>query len=764
MEYSTYLPIYLPFFAALGAVCYRKARRSLSWNRRLMLWAAKVLTPLRYQMRSKGWANMPAQGPALLICNHVSYADAAVLQAQCPRPIRFMSLERIVNSRRLGPWLRAAEVIPVNPRKAASALKAAVRCLRAGEVVCIFPEGKLSRDGTTAAFQGGFERIAKLSGAPVIPVWLDGLWRSRLSFSPDPQKLPLWQRRRVRMTVGPALEPAMLEPATARQHLVDMGAEAFEQRPELQGNFAHLAVQRLAKTAGQPFAVDYGAGRKQMNGGLLLAVAYALSRQLKRDCAESRVGIILPPGLLGTIANLAVVLAGKVPVNLNYTLGGEALKSCLAQAGVRTMLTVDKMRETIDERFGDFPWVEHTIELRSYLQGLPRPLIVAVAAAARVLPGSLLARLLGVPRQGGHHEAALLFTSGSDSAPKGVVLSHRNLIANTLQVRDSGILPQGCKALLNLPIFHSFGFTVGIWTALTQPFYPVYVPSPLDFKMTAEAIQREGCTVLIGTPTFLRPYLKHVPAEKLASLRTVVAGAEKTPAAFHEAWEARFPHCQYFEGYGLTETSPVVSVNLPDIAPSPESPEGFTGKRAGSVGRLFTGMAARTLHPDTGEILPIGETGVLSLKGPNIFEGYLNLPEQSAAMFDEDGWLRTGDLARLDADGFLYIEGRLSRFSKIGGEMVPHGAVEVAVAQALGLPQDELPQVAIAAKQDEAKGESLVLLASIEVDMSLLRSKLQEAGLANLWIPKVLQRVEAIPTLATGKLDLKGLRKLIAEA
>ena len=253
--------------------------------------------------------------------------------------------------------------------------------------------------------------------------------------------------------------------------------------------------------------------------------------------------------------------------------------------------------------------------------------------------------------------------------------------------------------------------------------------------------------------------MKRVEPEKLASLKYIIAGAEKTPDGFADAWEERFGST-YFEGYGLTETSPVVSVNLPSKPVGVDFPgSSDDANRRGSVGRLLPGQSARILNPDTGEDLPIASTGLLALKGPNIFEGYLHDVERTAEVKDGD-WFITGDLARFDGEGFLYIEGRLSRFSKIGGEMVPHGTIEQALIEAYDLLESEVPMLAIGARPDESKGEALVLLAAMDVELDDVREKLTVAGFANLWIPKEVKRIEAIPTLATGKLDLRGIQEL----
>jgi acyl-[acyl-carrier-protein]-phospholipid O-acyltransferase/long-chain-fatty-acid--[acyl-carrier-protein] ligase len=343
------------------------------------------------------------------------------------------------------------------------------------------------------------------------------------------------------------------------------------------------------------------------------------------------------------------------------------------------------------------------------------------------------------------------------------VLTHRNILANCAQIDATGLLPVSEKVIANLPIFHSFGFTVTLWYPLLRGCSVVTLTSPLDVKKVAEAIKAESATILIGTPTFLKPYVKSIEAEQLASLKYVVAGAEKTPEGFTDAWEAHFGSL-YLEGYGLTETSPVVSINTPWMPKGVNYPGGSTeGSRRGSVGRMMPGHAARILNPDTMEDIEVTAVGLLMLKGPNIFRGYLGEPERTAEV-KQDEWFITGDLARFDEDGFLFIEGRLSRFSKIAGEMVPHGTVEEVLIEAYNLLDAEQPILVVAGRPDEAKGEALVILATMDLELDDVREKLSAAGLTNLWIPKEIKRVEVIPTLATGKIDLRKVQDLALES
>lgn len=540
--------------------------------------------------------------------------------------------------------------------------------------------------------------------------------------------------------------------------ILDYGERDFRERSELKGHLAWESFVSLAKTPRRVLVVDRTMARREMKSGFLLAISWILSKRLKSWTSKERVGILFPPGIGSFVANLAVVFAGKVPVNLNFTLGRASSEACLRRAEIDCILSTERVRM----KLADFPWPESgVVDLVEELKNLPKVKTIALLAAIYTCPSRLLAKFLKVPSQGDGAEAGLLFTSGSSGEPKGVVLSHRNILGNCLQIDATGLLPVDETIIANLPIFHSFGFTVTLWYPLLRGCGVVTVPSPLEVKKVAEAIEAEQATVLIGTPTFFKPYLKRVPPEKLKSLKYVVAGAEKTPAGFAEMWTDTFGG-QYLEGYGLTETSPVVSINLPHPPPAGfDFYAGATdGSRVGSVGRMMPGHAARILNPDTMEPLPVSEVGLLLLKGPNVFGGYLNDAARSEEVITQDGWFITGDLARFDAAGYLFIEGRLSRFSKIAGEMVPHGTIEHALVEAYDLLDAELPMLAVAGRPDEAKGEALVLLSVEALNLSDVREKLSAAGLPNLWIPKEIKQVEAIPTLATGKLDLRGIQAL----
>ncbi len=715
----------------------------------MLLSLGKLFAGLIYRVTSRGAEKLPKTG-FLLLPNHVTWVDAIVLQIACPRMIRFMVFEDIYNTPALHWFFRLIKAIPISPRHSKEAMRKAIDLIKQGEVVCIFPEGELSRTGILLRLKRGYELIARGADAPVVPVWLDQLWGSIFSyyggkfFKKIPRKIPY----PVMVAFGEPLTAEQATISTVRQKLLELGEMCYEERPILQNNLAESCVRGLKHKQFDVALID-GTDHSSLTHGMVLAAGIAVSRHIKKTCKGNRVAAVLPNSKAAVIANLAIMLSGKTPVNLNFTAGRASLEAAMRIAGLEDAISADAFAK----RFPDFPFPKNVLYLEKIIPALKLK-IALWRGLVFLLPWRLLTLLLGIPREGGHKEAVVLFTSGSAGEPKGVVLSHRNILGNVSQFSLMVSLTREDTVLACLPFFHSFGCTVTLWFPLIEGIRLVTYPNPLDAAKNAALIKRYGITMLLATPTFLRSYMRRAEPEQLESLTLVVTGAEKLPLELAAAFKERFGK-EVMQGYGLTETSPVVSACLPE-PPSRPGDSVQPSSREGSVGKLAPGLTAQIRDPETGAVLSLHDTGMLWLRGPNIFEGYLNDPKRTADVI-QDGWFKTGDLARFDEDGFLFIEGRLSRFSKIGGEMVPHETVEAKITEVLQLPHDERV-IAITGVPDEAKGEALVLLSSRDIDMTDLRAKLSAAGVANLWIPKKIKRVEAIPVLGTGKVDLKGLK------
>ena len=500
-----------------------------------------------------------------------------------------------------------------------------------------------------------------------------------------------------------------------------------------------------------PFSLlitDYGLPKPvSMNRITILAFGLLLSRELKQYDDE-RIGIALPPGIAGAIGNLGVIFAGKIPVNLNLTAGKKSINSSMKEANIQKMISVQKVKD----KFPDFPWTTEVKDLSEFLKKYKTRKFFLICLILRILcfPNATQKYFSINKISNDRKEAVLLFTSGSSSQPKGVILSDQNILSNCKQMFALGLFKNEMTILGNLPLFHSFGLTVGTFFPLLHNLSIAAAPSPLDYKSSLRAIRESDTEVVLGTPTFLKGYVRKAGKGDFNNVKYVVAGAEKTPPDLKELFEDKY-NCEYLEGYGLTETSPGLSFNLP----------GF-GKKEGSVGRLMEGVKGKTIDPDSGKTLERTSSGILCFRGPNVFKGYLNNREKTKEVFSDDGWFITGDLGRIDEDGFLFIEGRLSRFSKIGGEMVSHESVEEAVTKVLEEGGNSSNQVlcAVIGVSDDLKGEGLVLVLAKKLDPKWLSNQLREIGLSNISIPRKIVFVEEIPLLSTGKLDLQKIKSL----
>lgn len=537
-------------------------------------------------------------------------------------------------------------------------------------------------------------------------------------------------------------------------YTLDMGFDVFEKRPELSQTLAYTLARGLCESTADWLLCDFSDGAKKYSAAEILAAAVALSRRINGAEIGKRAAVAIAPSYLAFVTNYACVFAGVNPININFTLGPVAAKSCFQTAKIETTFTAEYFKSKIDKANPQFPWSKSVVDVGKILSEIPTAEIDEIKNSVK-LGADKFAEKFGIKKCGDNSaEATLVFTSGSEGSPKAAILTERNIIANCLQTKLIELFAEDDILLANLPIFHSFGLLFEAWYMAAHGQKTVTLHSPLDIKNNIRAVREMGLTAIIGSPTFFRAYIKHAKPEDMKTLRMAIAGAEKTPIGFHEIWNAAFGDT-YREGYGLTEASPVVGVNTK----TKDFGWFSTGTRKGSIGKLFPGMRAKILHPATLAEMPFGQQGLLAMQGANIFAGYLdNRAATDSAL--QDGWLVTGDLARLDPDGFLYIDGRVSRFSKIGGEMVPHATVEAALNTELKLADSDIPLIAISSRLDEGKGESLVLLAATDITLSQAKDALRRAGISNLWQPKHIVKIDKIPLLPSGKLDLKKISEL----
>src|SRR6266705_5866711 len=567
---------------------------SMSAAERVLHFFGRPLVSIFYRVEALGIDNLP-EGGFLLLTNHITWVDAIVLQLACPRPIRYVVDQEYYRKPILHRLLRALGCIPIDTRHSHSAIRAATEKIAEGEVVCLFPEGALERAGTLLRLHRGYELIARHANAPVVPVWLDQLWGSIFSFQGGRffRKLPKRIPYPVTIAVGKPLTADAADIATVREELLKLGEFCFSRRPSLDRHLAEPCIRGLKR---RPFAtaVIDGLDHSTLSRSKLLGAAIALSDYLRKEFPDERIAIVLPASKGSMVANLAVTLADKVPVDLNFTMGRAANESCCKRARLRVAISATQFME----RLKDFPWPERVLKLDELMPRL-KPQIILWWMISLLVPARLLLRLLKIPKEGGHTEAVLLFTSGSTGEPKGVVISHRNVVGNVSQFRQLLDATKHDAILASLPFFHTFGSTVTLWYPLIEGVRIVTYPNPLEAAKNAALIERYKLTLLLATPTFLRGYLRKVEPEQLRTLRLIITGAEKLPLDLATHFEKRFAK-KVFEGYGLTETAPIVSVNLPDPEPKRPGEHVQPSSRVGSVGRLAPGMAAEIREPETG--------------------------------------------------------------------------------------------------------------------------------------------------------------------
>jgi acyl-[acyl-carrier-protein]-phospholipid O-acyltransferase/long-chain-fatty-acid--[acyl-carrier-protein] ligase len=627
-------------------------------------------------------------------------------------------------------------------------LRSIIEPFRHKENTIIFVPAKASvKNGANFHFPSDNIRKILLLDIPIIPLFVEKVSETKLSI--DNEKGTIY-------SYGEILRESDLRIPSYQESLLKAGEEAFSSHEIFDDSLPYSIIKGL-KNYGSKTTIFDGNDGTELVFTKVFAAAAALSRIIKKETQKNRVGIVLTPGRGGLIANLAVLLSGKIPVNLNFTAGSDAITSSMEQADLDKIITAG----AFVEKYPGFPWPNDDTIL--FIEKILPPLkkkIILWFIALKFFSPKRLASMLGITKDGGDQEAVLLFTSGSSGNPKGVVLTHRNILANVSQFGSRLDLSNEDKVLGCLPLFHSFGSTVTLWYPMLEGVDLVTYPSPLDPPKLANLIQKHKVTLLLATPTFLRGYMRRVGPEQLETIKYVVTGAEKLPQKLAEAFSEKFGK-KVMEGYGLTETSPVSNVNIPNVD-TRNNEQLIPSERLGSVGQFLPGVAVRITDTNDDTPIPINQSGMIWLKGSNVFKEYLHLPDQTNEVI-KDKWFRTGDIGRVDEDGFLFIEGRLSRFSKIGGEMVPHETIEAHVNKALDYDSDAEKKITIVGVPDEAKGEALVMLSSVEMDndsIKALRQKLLDSGVAALWIPKKIVKVEEIPSLASGKLDIKGCEEL----
>ena len=743
-----------------------------------------VVIKIIYRPRITGVENIPKTGGVLLVGNHTSFLDVFLIYCFTRRPIRFVGHVDVIYRGLPTLMAKRSGVIPILPgdrRSVVQAVRTARQALANGEVVCIFPEGGITRSGQLRGFEPGF--LAMLKGnddVPVVPMWVGGLWGSLLAYTKpkDEWKRPRRLMQRATLEIGEPIDHPQ-SVYQIKRAVEELGVRAMDHRRFPKDRHFLIPIRQMIrncrKYGRQERLVDSTGVR--LTGRQTLLRSLVARRVFRRILSpkEKTVGLLLPTSVGGVLANVAISLNRKIPINLNYTLSNSTLDDCCERTGIKHIITSRKFMQ----KFPNMKLASELIYVEDALKNVPLS-DKLLGFAESLLPTLLLERFLELHKIDPDEIITIVFTSGSTGRPKGAMLSHMNVAVNVQQFYRL-FLPSSRERILGaLPLFHSFGYTTTLWCPLMVCLGGVYHYNPLDARVIGELCRKEKATILTATATFFRNYLRRCPTEDFAGLDSPVAGAEKLPRELAEAWKEKYGH-EIVEGYGTTELSPVLSANIP---PCRFHDDFHIYNKPGSIGAPLGGIAVRITDPETGAELPPHTPGMLEVKGPNVMLGYYHDPEKTAAVL-RDGWYKTGDIAQIDDDNFLFITGRQSRISKIGGEMVPHIFLEEQIESVLSQAEKdqssakkndaptepnreasepfEALRFAVTAVPDERKGEKIVVLyTALPMTPEEICHALLNANLPPLWVPATqnFHQVASIPLLGTGKPNLKEIRDI----
>ena len=733
----------------------------------LILLFLKTIVGMKYKLEVNGITNIPQTGGVLLLGNHISWIDWAVVLMAVPKEVRFV-MDKTIYSKWYIKWIfRMFNAIPISNASSKTTIKIIAKQLDEGNIVVIFPEGSITRNGHLGEFKKGFEKILQLTSTDVkvVPFYIRGLWESM--FSRANQKFKKSNRTNsVTISFARYMKKENANIISVKKQIINLSTKSWQEHIKNLKPLNETIFNRLKELKNNMIFTD--STGLELSGHKFLTASIVFKNLLKKQIENQNVGILLPSSTAGAFINYSVLLMGKTAVNLNYTSQIETLKYCISKAQIKSIITSRKFIEKLELRGIDLKEAFEDVELiylEDLRQNISKAKSLSVFLSVKILP-SFLSKFIYLTKTKKDDTVLILFSSGSEGTPKGIELSGDNIlgnaqqIANIINVNDEDII------LGSLPLFHAFGIVVTTYLPLIEGIRCVAHPDPTDGLAIAKLISSYKVTIMCGTSTFFRLYTKNQKIHSLMfeSLRLVVSGAEKLREDVRIEFKKRFAK-DILEGFGTTETSPVATCNLPDVLSPDFSIQ--KGQKAGTVGMAIPGTTIKVVDPETFKELKVNEEGMILISGIQVMKSYLDDEERTKKalkVINAKTYYITGDKGKLDEDGFLTIVDRYSRFAKIGGEMISLGAIEELISKFIES-TDNLIDFLVTSLEDEKKGEKIILLIS-NANKEFIQ-ELKEKILKNfdnkLMIPSEIKIVEEIPKLGSGKKDFAKAKYLASQ-
>lgn len=752
--------LYIILFIIVVGTLYTVLRLPQS----LVVLFLKFVVGLRYKLEINGIKNIPSNGGVLLLGNHISWIDWAIILMSVPREVKFVVFKPIYDKWYLTWLFKLIKAIPISSSSNRTSMKVVSDELDAGSVVVLFPEGAISRNGHLGEFKKGFEKILEscTSDIKVVPFYIRGLWESM--FSRANKKFQKSKKTNiVTVCFGRVIAKDSANIQSVKNEVVSLSSLAWSEHIKALKPLNEVIFERLKELSnGTIFSDNTGV---TLSGARFLTASILFKNLFKKRVKSHNIGLLLPTSSTGAFINYMVLLMGKTAINLNYTASIDSLKASVKKAEIKTIISSKKFVEKLEAKGVKISEIFEDVEvffLEDEKTKIKKLDAILVYFSVKFLPTTIL-KFLHLTKTSKNANAIILFSSGSEGTPKGVELSGDNILGNAQQIANILNVNDDDVILGSLPLFHAFGIVVTTYLPLIEGIKCAAVADPTDGLAVAKMVSSQKASIMCGTSTFFRLYTKNTKIHPLMfdSLRLIVAGAEKLRDDVRFEFKKRFGK-DILEGYGTTETSPVASCNLPDKIS--EDFEVQIGQKIGTVGMAIPGTTIKIVDPSTFIELNTGEEGMVLISGIQVMKAYLNDEEKTKSVLKNikgKTYYITGDKGKLDNDGFLTIVDRYSRFAKIGGEMVSLGAVEEKISKLIE-DNSSIDFIALAIS-DEKKGEKVVLLISnISLEeRDIFKQKMIKEFDNKLMIPEIIQIVDEIPKLGSGKKDYIRARELL---